>query len=160
VRSEASLKEAEEFRKGKTPDESTRLARFRTETAKYTQITVSIDGAFCQDGTFVGADTSNFFAQTKAIIDARRDLLDEIAVGLTNSGTTTDSLFERLQEMAAQSSEEIDSASTPNDYYAYFKKFYANDIVKTKAIHGPEKALEIALRPRKKAWVALRKKED
>lgn len=160
VRSDASAKEAAEFRKGKMPDETSRLARFRNEAAKFAQITVSIDGAFFEDGTFVGPDTSNFFAQTKAMIDARRDLLDEIAAGLSTSGTTTDSLYERLKETAAQSSVEIDSASTPADYYHYFKKFYANDILKTKEIHGQNKALEIAIRPRNKSWATLGKKED
>jgi hypothetical protein len=83
---------------------------------------VSIDAAFFDDGTFVGPDTSNFFAQTKAVVSAKRDFLNELAAEVGNSGKTTDSFDQRLQQIATQSIESLDSSSTPTDYYNFFKK--------------------------------------
>jgi len=158
LRTEVSQKEAEEFRQGKRLDQSSLLQRFSTQAARYAEITVSIDGAFFDDGTFVGPDISNFFAQTKAVIDAKRDLLNEIAVGLSNPAMTRDSLYGHIQETATQSSEPIDSGSTPTDYYNYFKKFYAGDILQTKKLHGQDKALAMAIQSMNKPWARLRKK--
>jgi hypothetical protein len=136
------------------------LKRFSTQAEEFAEISVSIDGAFFDDGTFVGPDTSNFFAQIKAVIDARRDLLNEIAIGLSNPAMTTDSLYGRIQETAAHPSESIDSSSTPSDYYNYFKKFYASDILQTKKLHGQDKALAMAVQSMNKPWARLRKKQD
>jgi len=160
LRTELSPKEAEESKQGKRLDQTSPWQRFSTQAAQYAEITVSIDGAFFDDGTFVGPDTSNFFAQTKAVIDARRDLLNEIAIGLSNPAMTTDSLYGHIEETATQQSEPIDSDSTPTDYYNYFKKFYASDILQTKKLHGQDKALAMAVHPINKRWARLRKKQD
>jgi hypothetical protein len=160
LRAEVSPKEAEEFRQGKIVDQTSLLQRFIAQAGQYAEITVSIDGAFFDDGTFVGPDTSNFFAHTKAAIDAKRDLLNEIALGLSNSAMTTDSLYAHIQATAAQTSEPIDSESTPTHYYNYFKTFYASDILQTKKLHGQDKALAMAAQSMKKPWAILRKKQD
>jgi hypothetical protein len=160
LRAEVSPKEAEEFRQGKRLDRTSLLQRFTSQAAQYTEITVSIDGAFFDDGTFVGPDTSNFFNQTKAVIDAKRDLLNEIATGLSNLAMTRESLYEHLQEIANHPTDFIDSGSTPADYYNYFKKRYASDILQTKKLHGEDKALAVAVQPRNKPWAKLNKKQD
>lgn len=159
LQTEVSPKEAEEFRRGKKLDQSAQLQRFRAQAAKYAEITVSLDGAFFDDGTFVGPDTCNFFNQTKSVIDARRDLLNEIAGGLSNSTMTRDALYRRLQETASQPTEFIDSGSTPTDYYNYFKKFYASNILQTTKLHGEDKALAMAVHPINKPWAKLNKKQ-
>lgn len=159
LRAEVTAKEAEEFRQGKPVDHTSLLQRF-AQAAEYAEITVSIDGAFFDDGVFVGPDTSNFFAQTKAAIDARHDLLSEIAISLPNSAITTDSLYRRIQVTAAQTSEPVDSESTPTDYYNYFKKFYASDLLQTTKLHGQEKTLAMAVQSINKPWARLRKKQD
>lgn len=160
LRAEVSPKEAEELKQGKKFARTSLLKRFSTQAAKFAEISVSIDGAFFDDGTFVGPDTSNFFAQTKAAIDARRDLLNEIAIGLSNPTMTTDSVYGRILETAAHPSESIDSNSTPTDYYNYFKKFYASDILQTKKLHGQDKALTMSVQSMNKPWAKLHKKQD
>jgi len=160
LRTELSPKEAEESKQGKRLDQTSPWQRFSTQAAQCAEITVSIDGAFFDDGTFVGPDTSNFFAQTKAAIDARRDLLSEIAISLPNSAITTDSLYRRIQVTAAQTSEPVDSESTPTDYYNYFKKFYASDLLQTTKLHGQEKTLAMAVQSINKPWARLSKKQD
>ena len=159
LRIEASPTEAEELKQGKRPSQSSLLQRFKAQAEQFTEITVSIDAAFFEDGTFVGPDTSNFFAQTKAVIDAKRDFLNELAGGLSNSGTTKDSLYEHLQETATQPVESIDSTSTPADYYNYFKKLSASEFLKSKDVQGEDKAIATSLRPIKKPWAKLRKED-
>src|SRR5258708_10835781 len=143
LRTEVSPKEAEEFRQGRKFDQSSLLQRFSSQAAKFTEITVSIDAAFFDDGTFVGPDTSNFFNQTKAVIDARRDLLNEIAVGLSNSAMTRDSLYRHVQETADHPTDFIDSGSTPTDYSNHFKKLYPSNILQTKKLHSKDRALAL-----------------
>ena len=111
------------------------------------------------DGTFVGPDTSNFFTQTKAVIDAKRDFLNELTAGLSNSGEARDSFYAHLQETAAQPIDFIYSSSTQTDYYNYFKKLSVSEFLETKKRQGEDKAIARALRPRKKPWAKLRKKD-
>jgi hypothetical protein len=159
LRTEASPQEAEELKQGKRLDQSSILQRFSAQAEKFSEITVSIDAAFFEDGTFVGPDTTNFFDQTQAVINAKRDFLNELAAGLSNSGTNKDSLYGRLREIATQPIESIDSSSTPADYYNYFKKLSASEFLQTKDVQGEDKAIEMALRPMNKSWATLRKKD-
>lgn len=159
LRTEITSKEAEELKQGKRFDQSSLLRRFGAEAAQFTDITVSIDAAFFEDGTFVGPDTSNFFTQTKAVIDAKRDFLNELQAGLSNSAEARDSFYGHLQDTATQPMEPIDSSSTPTDYYNYFKKVSAGEFLQTKKLEGENKATARALRPMKKPWAKLRKKD-
>ena len=160
MRAEINPKEADEFRRGKKLDHTSLMQRFSKEVSQYTEITVMIDGAFFDDGTFVGPDTSNFFAQTQAAVNARRDLLNEIASSMSNSSLTTDSLHERIQATASFPIEALDSESTATDYYNYFKKFYAGDILQIEKLQGRESALKMAVKSRNKPWATMRKKQD
>jgi len=159
LRTEVSPKEAEELKQGKRFDQSSLLQRFSAQAAQFTEITVSIDAAFFDDGTFVGPDTSNFFSQTKAVIDAKRDFLNELASEVSNSGKARDSFYGHLQEIVTQPIEPIDSSSTPTDYYNYFKKLSASEFLGMKERQGEDKAIAMAVRPMNKPWATLRKKD-
>jgi hypothetical protein len=158
---EISREEAEQIKQGKRPDQSTLLQRFRAEAAQCTAITVSIDAAVFDDGTFVGPDTSNFFNQTKAVIDAKRDFLIELSAGLSSSGKVSDSLHGRLKETASQQVEDLGSKSTPSDYYNYFKKLSTIEFQQATNALGEKKAIERAQRElnKNKPWATLRKKD-
>ncbi len=156
LRAQVSSDEAEEFKRGKKFDRSWLLQRFSAHQARLAHITVSIDAAFFDDGTFVGPDTTNFFDQTKAVIAARRDLLNEIAVGLS----TPDEVYKHVEKISNRSFEPVDSSSKPADYYNYFKTIYAKDVLQVIKLHGLDKALKMAATPLKKPWKTLRKKHD
>jgi hypothetical protein len=159
LRREASPQEVEDFKEGKRLDQRSSLQRFGAQAEKFGEITVSIDAAFFEDGTFVGPDTTHFFDQTQAVIDAKRDFLNELAAGLSNSGRSRDSLYARLRETAIQPSDSIDSSSTPADYYNYFKKLSASEFLRMKDVQGEDGAIEMALRLMNKSWATLRKKD-
>jgi hypothetical protein len=159
---EISREEAEQIKQGKRPDQSTVLQRFRAEAAQCSAITVTIDAAVFDDGTFVGPDTSNFFNQTKAVIEAKRDFLNELSAGLSGSGEVSDSLHGRLQETASEQVENLGSKSTPDDYYNYFKKLSAIEFLQATKAQGEKKAIERAQRElnKNKPWATLRKKDQ
>ena len=68
--------EAEKIRQGVRPDPNTLRDRAMEQFGKYSDVTVSIDGAFFDDGTFVGPNTTGFFEEIAAQVKARRDLLE------------------------------------------------------------------------------------
>lgn len=159
LRTDANPQEVEALKQGKRPDQSSGLQRFSALAESFTEITVTIDGAFFEDGTFVGPDTTNFFEQIRAVINARRDFLNELAAGLSDSGRNRDSLYGQLRETATQPVEYIDSSSTPADYYNHFKKLAASEFLRMKDVQGEDGAVEMILRPMKKSWATLRKED-
>lgn len=158
--SSISRDEAEKIRQGAKLDRRDLLRRFSLELAEYPDVTVSIDGAFFEDGTFVGDNTTGFFEQIKAQVDAKRDLLNELATESTNPQKSREEVFRRMEAIANQQATDLNSKSTPADYYNYFKGSYANEVLSARKVLGDEKGLEMVLRPMKKQWRFLAKKQD
>lgn len=155
-----SQDEAAQIKQGKRFDQRELLRRYVSELAKYAEITVSIDGAFFDDGTFVGPDSTGFFAQTKAMIDAKSDLLNEINLELSRPSASREEVFSKVAAAASQPEINLNSSSTPIDYYNFYKKSYADEILRAKQVSGEDKALALALRPLRKPWPKLHKKQD
>lgn len=155
-----SREEAERFRRGEF-DRVELLRRYSAELAKYSNLTVSIDGAFFEDGTFVGPDTAGFFETTQAMIDARSDLLSDIASGLSKPGSRSrDEAFVQVEAIARQAETELKSSSTPDDYYNHFKRAYASELLRVKDSQGIDQGLVAALRPMRKPWPMLRRQTN
>jgi len=130
--------------------------RFKAHLANYTDITVSIDGVFFEDGTFVGPDTTNFFAQGQAVVAAKRDLLQQISDQLQRKKQPME-IYKTLEEVAARAAPTLDANSTHDDYYDQFKKMYADEILRMRATQGDEKALKSATKPLGLRWLNLKK---
>jgi hypothetical protein len=152
--------EAEQIKQGKRFNKQESLRRHVSELAKYSEITVSIDGAFFDDGTFVGPDTTGFFAQTKAMIDAKSDLLNEMNLQLGKTNASREEVFSQVEATAKLPDINLNSKSTPTDYYNYYKKSYADEMLRVRQTLGDDKALTSALHPLRKPWPKLRKKQD
>lgn len=159
IRVPASPAEVEQMKQGDTPDRGTLLRRYSVESTKYSDVTFAIDGAFFDDGTFVGPDTAGFFEETKAQISAQYDVLNEIMRGLSKPGKTKEDVLKDLEATAGQPEVALDSKSTPDDHYRYYKRRYAGEILRSRRFVGDEKALALALRPMKKPWRILQKKK-
>jgi hypothetical protein len=156
----ASPAEVEQLRQGIRPDKGALLRRYSAELSKYSDITFTIDGAFFDDGTFVGPDVTGFFEETKAQITAQYDVLNEIAQGVSSPGKTKEDVFKGLETIAGQPEINLDSKSKYEDQYKYYKRFYAAEILQSRRYVGDEKALKLALRPMKKPWRILQKKKS
>jgi len=63
-----------------------------------------------------------------------------------------------LADTANQPEVRLNSKSAAADYYNYYKRHSADEILRSRNFVGDEKALAIALIPTKKPWRVLRKK--
>lgn len=148
--------EAEKMRGGVSPDRTALLERAYLELEKFTDITVTIDGAFFGDGNFVGDDSSGFFERISAQVKARRDFLKELNARSVNK--TNDELQAFAASIASQPAGRLKSKSTPTEHYNYWRNIYANEIVSSCRVMGNEKALQRALSSISKPWPELKKK--
>lgn len=113
--------------------------RARSALLKVTNITVSLDGAFFDDGQFVGPNTSHYFERIKAEVDAKRDLLTKIA-DADKKPDGVDHVFETLQTGGDEDSLPTYVEATPEAQYQYYSKAYAREILNMKDAYGKEKA--------------------
>ncbi|HXU40633.1 MAG TPA: hypothetical protein VN937_30020 [Blastocatellia bacterium] len=137
-------------------DLSSMLDATNAELRGYESITVSIDGVFLEDGTFVGPDTTQFFARIEAVVDAKRDLLEEIRFR-TNRNKSSQEIFGYVEELANGPDVVMQSHSTPTDHYNLYKKIYAQEILRMRQRLGDERAMAVALEPFRKQWPKLKK---
>lgn len=148
------------------------------ELQDITSITVSIDGVFFDDGTYVGPDHTNFFARFKADYDARYDLYNEI-LNKVQSKERNDKVFgyveslSRGQQIKLQSTKSITSDINSKNLtdnkdlaklsalitreYSDRKKTYAREIIRHSQRVGIEKAIETIRSRIAKPWAPLRK---
>lgn len=126
------------------------------EMAQYTNITIILDGAFFDDGSFVGRDGTGFFEAIKAEIDANKDLLSEIRNGLQQRRTVGE-IFKSLEDLAAEPDVSLSPNSAPSDYYKYHKKEIAKEYLGYKRAWGEDYATKHALQQLNKPWPTLRR---
>jgi hypothetical protein len=136
------------------------LTSLNAEFAHYTNVVISIDGIFFEDGTFVGPNTTGYFEQVKAMVDARRDISREVEIGL-ESGKSTDEILEPMEALAKSRRVELSEQSTPPDYYHYYKQIFAREPLGVKSVFKDENKRKAALVSHvsrmKIAWKGLRK---
>jgi hypothetical protein len=125
--------------------------------SEYSSLTVSIDWAIFEDGSFVGPDTSGFFAKFEAHRNAKYDLLYEIARDI-KQGRPLDEVYNKVKVRADKPRPIMSPASTPTDYYNFFQKIYAEEVLSMRNAQGDSNAIAFALQPLKKERVKLRKR--
>jgi hypothetical protein len=124
--------------------------------AKYTDITVSIDGVFFDDGTFIGPDTFGFFERMKAQVDAKQDLRNGIVEGIKEK-KPQEEIFREIQAKAdIEVKRPSDEGTT--DYYNYCTKLFARQLLLMKKVYGNKVMVDI-LRLANKPQVTLRRAE-
>ena len=123
-------------------------------TAACPIMTVTADGVFFDDGTFIGPDTTDFFARVKTQMDARYEILETVRNKLT-LGKTPDEVFRGLEQIRDR--EGHDDVGETMDLHEYFRKLFARDILGKKELWGPDKAIREVQRQLSKPWVNLRK---
>lgn len=144
-----------------TERESQREARqkFSSELlARYPEITVSIDGVFFDDGTFVGPDTTRFFEKMRAQVDAKLDLVTGISEKV-KLGKPHHEIIKDVEGVAA-----LPAVSTPSEarsaeeQYKFWKKLFATQFLSSGRAQGNDRAVAAALRTARKPRKHLRKK--
>jgi len=110
-------------------DQEALLKRLNDELRQYTSVTISIDGMFFDDGAFIGLDSTGYFNDIDAQINAERDVQRMIAGG-KRLGKTDEQVFTDLGDLMRGPEVSIDINSTPADYYYYYKRMFVKSYLR------------------------------
>jgi hypothetical protein len=121
---------------------------------EYKIFTVSLDGVFYEDGTFVGPDTTGFFASIETRVNARRDLLEEIAFAVQHN-RSMDEIFRDIGELAG-AAPPVGKLSQ-GDLYNIYKRMDAEEMLRMRTAMSSQKAVEVSLRQYRQVWPTLKK---
>lgn len=123
---------------------------------KCTDITVSIDGAFFDDGTFAGPDTTNFFSNLKAQVEAKREVMN-IILENHRRGKSTSEIFQQVEADAISNPAKLHAKSSETEHYNFFKKIFAMQFLQQKKARGENDVFETISRLKNKGQPTLRK---
>jgi hypothetical protein len=132
------------------------LARVGADLSNFTGASVSLDGAIFDDGTFIGADETGFFAKIVALRDSHRDIINDIAKKF-REGKSHEQILDELETLTKLPKIRLGKNSTSSDYYNYFRRDYADELLLMKKAAGPKRTLEYALETHGKQWPTLKK---
>ena len=133
------------------------LRVLRDQLAQSTDITISITGAFFADGTFVGSDSNGLFANIKAHVDANRDLLQEIALGVRRQ-MPPEEIFNHIRSLTDRPNSRLGRKATPAERYNFYKRMYAEALLRRREVIGDDRrTISAALRPLRRPWPRLRR---
>jgi hypothetical protein len=113
-------------------------------------MTVTVDGIFFDDGTFVGPDRNSFFANGQTQMDVRFETLMGFQKEI-KSGKNTAAVFKELEQI----SEDTKGGNDP--VRSKYRSLFAKDILGMKSTWGTEKAIETVEQQLGRPWVKLRK---
>jgi hypothetical protein len=117
-------------------------------------MTVTADGIFFDDGTFIGPDTTSFFASVKTQMDARYEILQGVQNDL-KSGKTPNEVFKGLEQIRDRDEQNV--GEPINELRSYFRNLFARDVLGKKEAWGPDKAIKEVQELLSRPWVKLRK---
>lgn len=120
-------------------------------------VTVSVDGAYFSDGTFIGPDTGNLFAETQGYLDAQRELGLLVRQHIQQKHNPSE-LFDKIKAIADEPDEVLGSSPTPAEYKTFLLKFEARNLLKIRVKGGERSAIEHTQQPLAKTWAKLQKK--
>jgi len=129
-------------------------ASLESELSQATDVTVSVDGVVFEDGTFVGSNLI-FFQQLQAIVNAKVDLLREIA--LASQRGNIDQAFESITAKSMVPDVVLGSEFSADNYYLYFRKIYAAELTNMTSAYGKEKLVPSLVKSYSRARPILRK---
>jgi hypothetical protein len=132
------------------------LRKVTERLVQYASITVSLDGAFFDDGTFVGPNSTHFFESVEASRNARRDLFREVERDVSR-GKQLPEIFKSIEELARKPEVALDSDSTSSDFYNYYQKRVAEEVLQMRQTAGDEKTKEFMMEPLRERWIELKK---
>jgi hypothetical protein len=127
------------------------------ELSEYTSITVTLDGVFFDDATYIGADTTGFFAKVEALRNAKRDLYLE-TVQAINRGDSVQQALKHIEDIANEPSVILSSSPTQADLYKKYKKDAAIELIRMRTASGETQPIEYATQLLNNKWPELRKR--
>lgn len=146
------------------PDQATHLGTSESDAirnvlalqlAKASDVLVSLDGVFFEDATFVGPNETGFIDQMQAMLQAKSDLLDEVA--RANDRGDVDHAFDSISAYSSEPDVVFSSTFSADEWYRYFRKVYASEMNNKRKAYGKDKLLPELLKSQRNAMKKLRK---
>jgi len=131
-------------------------SQFQRISRAFPRITISLDGVFLDDGTFLGPDTTEFFNEVKTQMETRHEILSKVESDL-KSGVPAEDIFRKLERIAGQPMPELPELPSRAEHLSFFRRIFAKDILGMKNVFGAEKAFADVHQQLSKPWVKLRK---
>ncbi len=127
------------------------LMKRLTEARK---ITVVLDGALFEDGTFIGPDSSNFYGWLSSLVESRKDLIQNLKT-IQRDGNPS-KVQERLEEENRVPRISLGPHSTYDDFYKFNRRSFAQSLLRLKNAVGDD-AIRRELETSSERWLKLRK---
>jgi hypothetical protein len=134
----------------------------RDALAEVRSITVSLDGAFFADGTFVGENDTKYFERTKAEISAKYDMLQDIKNRLAK-GEQPGDVMKHLEDLHStlNGPQFLTVPDEPADVYNFFMKMSLEEVLQRRTRAGnDELLLKRVLFSTFDTWPLLRRSHD
>jgi hypothetical protein len=119
-------------------------------------MTVTLDGVFFDDGTFIGPDTNDFFAKVKTQMDVRHEVLQGVQSDL-QSGKDPTEVFRGLEQIRDRERQVSGGEMTMDQLRSFYRHMFAQDVLGMKEVWGTEGAIANVQRQLSRHWVTLRK---
>jgi len=119
-------------------------------------MTVTLDGVFFEDGTFIGPDTNDFFAKVKTQMDVRHEVLQGVQRDV-KSGKDPTEVFKELEQMRDRERQQSGGEMTTNELRSFYRHMFAQDVLGMKEMWGVDGAIANVQRQLSRHWVTLRK---
>jgi hypothetical protein len=119
-------------------------------------MTVTVDGLFFDDGTFIGPDTTSFFDQVKTQMEARYEVLQGVQNDL-KSGKKPSEVFSGLEQIVDREEVPNEGEMTINELRSYWRNLFVQDVLGKKNVWGPDRAIAEVEQMLGRPWVKLRK---
>jgi hypothetical protein len=126
------------------------------ELSQASDLTVSLDGVFFDDGEFVGPNATGFFERIQAMVKAKRDLRRDIA--LASDKGKLEEAFDQVAAKGLSPAIDLTSESSPDDYYKHYTKLFAEEIDNMQKSYGKQRLAEYLVKLHKKPHPLLKKK--
>jgi hypothetical protein len=136
------------------------LQKLKAATAGTSNLTVSLEAAVFEDGTFVGAGGQDFSAKLQAQLKARRDLLRKLHFEFFK-GKAPKEILDEVQRVAEGPEGSTLTDSSPEGSYKYFRRLYANEVISIRNAYAGDdkKAILRAIEPLVTKWANLKSRD-
>ena len=138
------------------------MSAIKSTLAWTSSVTITLDGVFFEDGSFVGPNASAFFENTKAMIAAHRDLLEWFVEAIRKrerKGESTDTVFMELEAMVKEMPRATSQGSS-SDFYKNSKLGLAEEILRMRYRIGAAEVILEKTKVLETKWPELHKDDN
>jgi hypothetical protein len=127
-----------------------------------TKITISIDATIFSDGSFLGPDNNRLIAETRSMVNAKRDLAELIERDIRHH-RSSEEIFERIDLTSKNPTLALKTSnqSASEDYirsYSRYMQIHIQELLRIREAKGDEVAIKYSQRTLHETWPTLRPK--